>query len=340
MQSLIFCGDLVLPFGTKVNYDDVLPLFSRKQAVVNLEGCILPNEKEVKNNKWTDKYSLYSSPDVIRVLKDLNVKYASFCNNHILDYNHDIQYSVNLLEHNGISMWGLDNHDIKETVLNGKKTYIVTFSTFANEHSLNIYDPDKLVSDIKRLKSNEDCYVVVYPHWGIEKLEHPEPADREHAHRCIDAGADIIIGHHPHIIQGIEVYKGKHIIYSVGNFMLPQTYYGSKKLTYKNEYILNELIVEWDGTNITLYPLYYNRDTNTLLKNHDFDVDELYSYFKTNPTTDDYNKFFRTKVGLLDRVVKMRKEDSRSGEIWCYRRRKIFRNFRKLLINLGLHKPE
>ena len=340
MQSIVFCGDLVLPYGTSVDYEAIKPLFNDKEAVVNLEGSILPSEEEVKNYKWSDKYSLYSSHNVMSVLKDLNIRYASLCNNHILDYKYDISNTVRLLEENGMKSWGLKNHDIIATSLNGKKTYIITFSTFANEHSLNLYNPDKVVEEIRQLKKNEDCYVVVFPHWGIEKLEYPEPADRMHAHRCIDAGADIIIGHHPHIIQGIEIYKGKHIIYSVGNFILPQTFYGEKMLIFKNEYIQNEIIVEWNGENIVIHPLFFDRETNSLKNNENFDIEGLYSFFKKYRSDFEYYNFFIKHIGFLDRNLRMRMKDSQSGEFWCYMRRRGIRQLRKMLINLGIHKPE
>lgn len=340
MQSLVFCGDLVVPFGTTVDYKAIWHIFADKTAVVNLEGGILPSKDEVKKNKWNDKYSLYSSPSVVSIMKDLNVRFASLCNNHIIDYKYDITNTVNLLKDNGIESWGLKNHDIIETELNGKKTYIITFSTFANEHSLNLYNPDKVVEDIQKLKSNEDCLVVVYPHWGIEKLEYPEPADRMHAHRCIDAGADIIIGHHPHIIQGVEIYKGKYIIYSIGNFILPQTFYGEKKLVFKNEYIQKEIVVEWDGTNVKLHPIFFDRNSNRLTLDNTLDLNKLFLDFSNNLNDDDYWKMFNGKIGAIDKYVKVRNIDSNSGEIICYLKRKTFRLLRKILINLKIHKPE
>lgn len=340
MQSLIFCGDLVVPFGTTVDYNAIKHLFLDKTAVVNLEGGILPSQDEVKHYKWNDKYSLYSSPSVMTIMKDLNVRFASLCNNHILDYKYDVLNTVNLLKNNGIESWGLKNHDIIETEVNRKKTYIITFSTFANEHSLNLYNPDDVVEDIQRLKRNEDCFIVVYPHWGIEKLEYPEPADRMHAHRCIDAGADIIIGHHPHIIQGIEIYKGKYIIYSIGNFILPQTYYGEKKLVYKNEYIQKEIVVEWDGTNVTFHPIFFDRQNNSLVLDDTFDLQDLFSVFSNNPSDEDYWKVFKEKIGVIDKYIKIRNSDSYSGEVICFIKRKFFRFLRKCLIILRIHKPE
>jgi poly-gamma-glutamate synthesis protein (capsule biosynthesis protein) len=80
------------------------------------------------------------------------------------------------------------------------------------------YDPGILVSQIQAAK--EECdFVAVYVHWGIEKNEYPEDYQRELAQAYIDAGADLVIGSHPHVLQGIEYYKGVPIVYSLGNYM-------------------------------------------------------------------------------------------------------------------------
>lgn len=65
------------------------------------------NKSAVEAPKWTDKYSLYSSPQVLDIIKKLNIKYVSLCNNHILDYKQDINETVELLKSNDIDSWGL-----------------------------------------------------------------------------------------------------------------------------------------------------------------------------------------------------------------------------------------
>jgi hypothetical protein len=79
-------------------------------------------------------------------------------------------------------------------------------------------DLDALVADVKRVRSEVDI-VVVSLHWGIHHIR-AQIADYQPlvAHACIDAGADIILGHHPHILKGIEVYRGKVVFYSIGDF--------------------------------------------------------------------------------------------------------------------------
>ena len=80
------------------------------------------------------------------------------------------------------------------------------------------YDPTILLEEIK--KAGESCdYVVVYVHWGVERDEKPQEYQRVLGKKIIDAGADLVIGSHPHVLQGIEYYNGKPICYSLGNFI-------------------------------------------------------------------------------------------------------------------------
>ena len=72
------------------------------------------------------------------------------------------------------------------------------------------YDPAQLLESIKEASDNSD-YVVVYVHWGVERNNYPEKYQKSFAKAYIDAGADIVIGCHPHVMQGIEIYKGKKI---------------------------------------------------------------------------------------------------------------------------------
>lgn len=338
MHTIIFCGDTVMPFGARIDISEIKPLFEGKQTIVNLEGGILPNESELKNYKWGDKYSVYSQPKVLEICKDLNVKYASLCNNHILDYKYPIENTEKRLKDEGIIPFGLKNHDVVKGVLNGNPLYVITFATCANDHALNLFNPDAVVTEIAQLKKAEDCLVVVYPHWGVERLKYVDPTDRKLARRMIDAGADLIVGHHPHIIQQVEQYKGKTIIYSIGNFLFPQTNYGEKKLVFDDPEIQDELIVEWDGKNVTYHALHYDAKTDkvSVLKNTEMYITEL----KTEVTDAEYTRLFKTKVGKVEFYIKRRLSDSGSGEIWCYRRRQAFRLIRKILIKVGAHKPK
>ena len=105
---------------------------------------------------------------------------------------------------------------------------------------LTTYDPSLLLEEIK--KAREVCdYLVVYVHWGIERDERPQEYQRTLGQQYIDAGADLVIGSHPHVLQGLEYYKGKPIVYSLGNFVFGSSIPKTALLT-----------VEWDGEDALL----------------------------------------------------------------------------------------
>lgn len=339
-KKIIFCGDLVCPYNCSINYEQIKSIFQNATVIANLEGAILSNQERVQYYKWNDKFSLYSSPAIFTILRDLNIRFLSLCNNHILDYQQPIEETLQFLSSKNIQWWGLKNHDIVHTTLNNKNVHIITFATFSNEHSLKLFNPHKVILDIKNLRENDpSSLIVVYPHWGIEKFYYPEPADRELAHACVDAGANLIIGHHPHIIQPIEIYKGVNIIYSIGNFILPQTYYGKKKLTYKQPEIKNELVVEWDGENIKLHTLYYDTDKNALRTNNDYDITSLYQLFKDKLNYNQYLHLYIHNTSWLNLLFRTRYFANKENEYINYFSRNLFRYLRKICIVLRIHKP-
>ena len=82
---------------------------------------------------------------------------------------------------------------------------------------MRCYDTDLFVQVIEEARENAD-YVIAYVHWGTEYSHELEEAQLDSGKEYIDAGADVVIGAHPHCLQGMEYYKGKPIVYSLGNF--------------------------------------------------------------------------------------------------------------------------
>ncbi len=168
----------------------------------------------------------------LEYLKDINLGLACLANNHVYDNLDDgFQTTIEFLDrknikHIGASTKGdetipyiFERHGIKVALLN-----YVTQDTNLNipvEATVkpNRFLVDQAVSDIKKLQGEVDR-IIVYPHWGgrTEGYLLPDPALVPVAHTLIDAGADLIVGHHSHTLQPYEVYKGKYIFYSLGNF--------------------------------------------------------------------------------------------------------------------------
>ena len=129
------------------------------------------------------------------------------------------------------------------------------------------YDPALFVTSIKEAKENSD-FVVVYVHWGKERTHEPVDYQKNLAKIYIDAGADAVIGCHPHVMQGIEFYKGKTIAYSLGNYWFNSS---------KRESGLLKIYLHPDGTTETQLLPAMNDNTYTYLIT---DEDARQSYFK------------------------------------------------------------
>lgn len=127
----------------------------------------------------------------------------------------------------------LERNGIKVGFLAYSQFVNVGTSAFAqpNRSGVAPLDPIIIKQDIQRLRSQVD-YVVLSFHWGIENSQDTHADERAFAHEMIDAGADVILGTHPHVPRGIEVYKGKVIAYCLGNFIFghAHTYWGDNYL--------------------------------------------------------------------------------------------------------------
>lgn len=333
-MKLVFCGDIAIPFDTIIDYSQILSIFKDKTVIANLEGSILLDKSEEKLYRYKNKYSLYSSKNIIDVLNELQVEYVSLCNNHSLDFDIPLERNKEILSKNKINSWGYKNYDIIK--IKDNNIYIITFATIACEHNFTLFSPKEILSSIKSIKKNDkDANIVIYPHWGNECSKLPEPSDRNLAHKMIDAGADIIIGHHPHVIQPIEIYKGKYIIYSCGNFILPQTTFAGQDLKYPTKEVLKELFVEYSDGKPTIYKISFDKELKKLYTDDSIEL----NYIDSNISSSSYLKKFIKYRGLIKYLLYCRYSNSHFGEKFCYLRRIVIKNIRNLLIKIGVHKP-
>ncbi|HWR61660.1 MAG TPA: CapA family protein [Clostridia bacterium] len=165
-------------------------------------------------------------------LKDAGFDILNLANNHTMDQGREgLLDTVELLESSGIRTLGAgkSRSEARKPVFIEKgwtKLGFLGYSDFPPEGYM--YDEDKADvarPDMKTLKEEirtaaEQCdFLVVSFHWGKEFDSYPGDRQREMAHAAIDSGAGLVIGHHPHMLQGAEEYKGKLIFYSLGNFV-------------------------------------------------------------------------------------------------------------------------
>jgi poly-gamma-glutamate synthesis protein (capsule biosynthesis protein) len=239
--KLLFAGDIYLSDYVIKNYDnsgiDGI-VSSDMKEFFHQADIFMANQEFTFSTRGTpaaDKqYTFRVNPGYVTVFQDMGLDIVTLANNHSLDFGIDAFVdSFDTLTQAGITYTGVGNNltearEIKYKEVKGKKLAFLAASrvipvpewnaTNTKPGMLTTYDPTYLLEDIKQA-SEESDFVVVYVHWGEEKKETPLDYQRTMAKQYIDAGADLVIGSHPHVLQGIEYYNGKPIVYSLGNFI-------------------------------------------------------------------------------------------------------------------------
>lgn len=260
----VFAGDILLS-------DHVLGAYNKAgnisgvvdpgfQSAIDSSDIFMVNEEFPFSDRGSpapDKqFTFRSPPDKVSLLKEMGIDIVTIANNHTLDFGKDaLLDTCKTLDDAGIQRVGAgaDLDEAKKPVIMeikgktigflGASRVIPTGSWNATSHGaglLTTYDPGILLEEIKKAKETCD-FVIVYVHWGIERDEYPQDYQRTMGKQYIDAGADMVIGSHPHVLQGIEYYNGKPIVYSLGNFVFGSSIPRTALLK-----------ADWDGDNLSL----------------------------------------------------------------------------------------
>lgn len=196
-------------------------------AMGNLEAPLATGGTEFTGKKFRFRVN----PKAAKALKSAGFSVLTLANNHIMDYGPEgMRETLATLKSQGISHAGAGENieEARRPALLERKGVNVAFLSYSLTQPLEFFaDADRpgtapgwsrfFREDIRRARSAAD-YVVVSFHWGEERAAHPRPYQVEAARRAVDAGADLVIGHHPHVLQGVERYRGGVILYSLGNF--------------------------------------------------------------------------------------------------------------------------
>lgn len=173
----------------------------------NLKVC----DKGQYANPGIEAYWFKSKAKNARILSVGGVDMVSIDNNHINDYGSQGHLDTEkALDKAGVK-WG----QAGKIVYFKKNKYKIAVICGSMYHD---GQADALISAVKKA-SNKSSYQIVYFHGGTEAIHEPEGWKKNACHRIMDSGADLIIGDHPHVLQPMEIYKGKTIIYSMGNFI-------------------------------------------------------------------------------------------------------------------------
>ncbi len=190
-------------------FQNVQPVFAQDDlTIVNMEGTL--TEKTTREPK---QFAFKGDAEYAKILTAGAVEAANLANNHSFDYGKkSYEDTITALEAEGISSFGYERTAVMD--IKGVKVGLAGVYELA-EH---IDCKQDLLDNIASLKEQGAQIIIVSFHWGQEKENVPSDVQVELAHAAVDNGADLVLGHHPHVLQGIEEYKGKNIVYSLGNF--------------------------------------------------------------------------------------------------------------------------
>jgi poly-gamma-glutamate synthesis protein (capsule biosynthesis protein) len=196
-------------------------------SVVNHECPIT-----TRGTKIPKPYNFRMRPDYAGVLPETGIDLVNLANNHIFDYGSEGLFdTISYLDSVGVLHVGAgrDQEEARKPVVLRCKGWRIGFLGYygggeapvAREAKPGVAPRslDVIAGDIRALRADSVDFIAVTLHWGTEKAEYPDAGQQAFAHRVIDAGADAVIGHHPHVLQGVERYKQGVIVYSLGNFV-------------------------------------------------------------------------------------------------------------------------
>jgi poly-gamma-glutamate synthesis protein (capsule biosynthesis protein) len=237
--SVGFTGDVMIgrlvnqaitTYGYDYPWGNTLALLKENDFnIINLESTLTKSEKRVFK-----VFNFKADPDKVKTLVNANISLVNLANNHSLDFNAEgLEETLKTLEANKIKQVGV-GQDIKQArkmeILEKSDIKIGVLGYTDNEpewvatpekpgiNYIKVGKIEQIEYDIKSARKLVDVLVVSI-HWGPNKTERPSPDFVEFAHKIIDCGADVIHGHSAHVFQGIEIYKGKVIMYSTGDFI-------------------------------------------------------------------------------------------------------------------------
>ena len=247
-NTLSFVGDVSLADDWRIipKYDErggISGILSDSTLKIMKESTLMVvNSEFTVSNRGTKMagklYTFRAKPERLSIYEEMGVDLVTLANNHVYDYGKDAfldmldsfdQYKIprigagrNLEEAEKPYYFIINGY--KFAFVNASRAEKYRLTPGATENSEGIflcYDPTNMINLIKELKDDND-YVITIIHFGKEDSHELEKEQVESAKAYIDAGASMVVGHHAHTLQGVEIYNDKPIIYNLGNFLFNQ----------------------------------------------------------------------------------------------------------------------
>lgn len=210
-------------------------------TIVNLEGPLT-----TRGTAAEKEFAIRGLPEYVQILKLGSIEAVNLANNHTYDYQ-KVGYddTVSVLKKNSIGYFGEENTYF--TTVNDIRVALIGANGWNNSGAMK----EKLKQRITAAKMAADLIIVEF-HWGVERDNYPNNVQKDLAKYVIDQGANLVLGSHPHVIQGIGTYKDANIVYSMGNFCFGANKNPSDKDTfiYRETFVLTEDGITSEGMEI------------------------------------------------------------------------------------------
>lgn len=226
-SSAFGVGSMIRKHGPRFPFELCKSAFDGSDIICgNLE--VVLSRFDWKNDHF-DSVHLRAQPEALEGLKWVGFNVMTLANNHIMQHGRRaLLETITLLRDNGIAYTGIQDQsvNIENFVSVEKRGAKIGFMGYNFRPPQYFVDPpmdvqgsrERILSDIESYRGKVD-YLILSVHWGEEFVDFPSADQVKLGREFIDAGASVILGHHPHILQGIEVYKGRVIAYSLGDFV-------------------------------------------------------------------------------------------------------------------------
>lgn len=188
------------------------------------------------------RFQFRAAPQLAANLRRAGFTVTSLANNHTMDYGRDAMLdTISAVEKAGIAAVGAGANREEAGAprfvkKNGLTVGFIAYTDITNAGVVRLddrptvagIDSDTLAAEVRAAKAKCDC-LVVSCHWGVEYMKRPTERQQMLARLAIDSGADLVLGHHPHVLQPSEVYKGKLVLYSLGAFVWDAKLFGADR---------------------------------------------------------------------------------------------------------------
>lgn len=306
------------PEKNRERFNEVNEVLQKSSMVfANLETPLQGNEgfNKEKYSKGVIHYSTEGVYD--QVIPGLNLTAVSLANNHIFDWNESgVKNTIKYLEKSGIKFTGAGCTEahIEPVIMekNHKRTAFLAYvhkdtNPMVPENSgilVNYFSEEKIIKEIGNIRNNCD-FIILSIHWGVDYSFYPTKYQRLASHKLIDAGVDVIMGHHPHTLQPLEKYKNGLIFYSLGSLCYGDIIYEGKLRGLKRK-TKQSMIVNLNEAKeiIDLIPTKELIGNRVMLTNKDLKKSLSYKFYlmKLKHTSRVFDGIIRIKEAFFDRL--------------------------------------